>query len=108
MNDVGYVSLSQAAAMCPAVDGRRPNPSTIFRWITKGLDGVRLEHRRIGRRVVTTPEALEQFFAATATAALERLDDVKPTTSLTPKCRSESKRRREIARAEETLAAAGI
>lgn len=34
---------------------------TIFRWITDGLEGVRLKHARLGRRLYTSKPALDLF-----------------------------------------------
>jgi len=64
------LGLSQAAAACPPVDGKRPHASSLWRWMRKGCRGVRLEHVKVGRRVVTTREALEKFFRETADAPL--------------------------------------
>lgn len=61
------ISLAQAAAACP---GRRTAarlaPSTIFRWLSRGVraasgDRVRLEAVRLGGRWVTSSEALARF-----------------------------------------------
>ena len=42
-------------------DGSSPSVGTLFRWIHVGCNGRRLEHRRIGRTIVTTAEAIERF-----------------------------------------------
>lgn len=49
-------------------DGRPVNPSTIWRWIHKGLAGIdgeriRLDVFYVGSRPYVTREALERFFA---------------------------------------------
>lgn len=55
------LSLNEAIATLPCVDGRRPHLSTIWRWCKRGYRGIRLEYCRIGNRVVTSREALERF-----------------------------------------------
>ncbi|EMI20505.1 hypothetical protein RMSM_02537 [Rhodopirellula maiorica SM1] len=44
------------------ITGLRPHYNTIRRWRTIGICGVRLKTRRIGGRVVTSRDWLEQFF----------------------------------------------
>ena len=39
----------------------RPHLSTVFRWISRGVDGVRLEALRCGGRTYTSHEALQRF-----------------------------------------------
>lgn len=36
--------------------------ATAWRWVTVGVRGVKLEHRRIGARIVVTREAVQRFF----------------------------------------------
>ncbi len=55
------VSLTDATKSLPLIDGKRPHPSTIWRWITRGVRGVRLAHARLGNRIVTSVEALNRF-----------------------------------------------
>lgn len=57
------VSLTAAAELYPAVDGRRPHPSTIYHQTTTGVGGVRLESVRVAGRVVTSVEAVARFLA---------------------------------------------
>ncbi len=42
------LTLAQAAALCPKVNGKRPRCSTIWRWCKKGSHGATLGHVRIG------------------------------------------------------------
>lgn len=51
-----------------AVTGRRVDPSTCWRWIRKGIAGqdgerIRLETWPIGRTVLTTEAAVQEFIA---------------------------------------------
>ena len=98
------LSLTEAARVVPAIDGKRPHVSTLWRWIRKGSRGVRLGHARVGNRMCTSREALARFYVELAQA------DVPPTTVAPrqPTKRTARSREREIAKAEATLAAAGI
>jgi hypothetical protein len=69
--------------------------STIYRWATAGVAGVKLETIRVGGTLCTSFEALQRFF--------ERLTEgnsVRPQTT--------RQRQREIATAEAELEQAGI
>lgn len=98
------IDLSEAAKLIPT----RPHISTLWRWCRKGVNGVRLEYTRAGRRILTTPDALEAFCRALADADRERDAVRTPTPSATPRHRTSKQRERDIERAEATLAKAGI
>ena len=57
------ISLREAAHRLPRISrsGKPVHFSTIYRWATRGVGGVRLEVAKIGGRLVTTTEALERF-----------------------------------------------
>jgi hypothetical protein len=58
--------LAQAARRLPRLrGGRRVAPSTLWRWASAGLRGVRLEVVRVGGTCCTSEEALRRFFDAT-------------------------------------------
>ena len=48
---------------------KRVHTATIWRWIQRGVRGVKLETVLIGGRRYTSREALQQFIAATTAAA---------------------------------------
>ena len=107
--DVGnetLLSLTEAAKQVPKLNGRRVHASTIFRWCRRGLNDIRLEYVRVGRRIATSAEALNRFFNALAAA-----DGDAPahrharTTELSP---SRAARAHDIARAEAKLEEAGL
>ncbi len=63
------ISLDQAAKLLPPNRNGRPvSLSCIFRWITDGVSTpsgkVRLEGERVGRRWLTSVEAVQRFAAA--------------------------------------------
>ena len=59
------LSVGQAARAVPY----RPNVCTVWRWLERGVRGVRLESVLMGGRRFTSQEALERFFTATTAAA---------------------------------------
>jgi hypothetical protein len=58
------LTLSAAARRLPRLRSNRPvHPSTLWRWATCGIRGIRLETTRLGGTTVTSTEALRRFFA---------------------------------------------
>lgn len=56
---------------------KRINPSTVWRWVTRGLEGldgnrIRLKVWYVGRQVHTTQAAIRQFLEAVTDVRLER------------------------------------
>ena len=100
------LSLSQAAARIPPYRGKRTNPSTIYRWITKGVrrpDGsvIRLESIRIAARRLTTIEAMERFALSCSADSLDK--QPSPCNQRTP-----GQRRRASERAAQDLKKLGV
>ncbi len=80
--------------------GRRPHPSTCFRWRQRGISGVRLETIKAAGRRETSVEAVHRFFAATDAAAND--------PHRVPSSRTNRQRQAAIDRAERELDEAGI
>jgi len=55
-----YLTLSEAAKRLPG----RPAPATLWRWSREGLNGIQLRTIRIGRKIHTRRDWLENFFLA--------------------------------------------
>ena len=55
------VSLSEARAALHEVTGKRPDKSTLHRWIHRGVGGVKLEAVRMGYQIFTSHEAITRF-----------------------------------------------
>lgn len=56
------VSLTQATKLLPRRRrGRKPHPSTLFRWALSGCRGVVLETVQVGGTKCTSVEALQRF-----------------------------------------------
>lgn len=106
LTDETVLSFSEAARALPRVNGRKIHATTLWRWARKGVQGVRLEARRLGGRFVTSLEALERFSRELAERELPGSHPAvrgprRPT-------RSEAERERAVQEAEERLRAAGF
>ena len=56
------LTLPQAAKLLPRLRAdRKVHVSTLYRWIKRGVRGVRLEAAKIGRTCVTSREAIQRF-----------------------------------------------
>jgi len=55
------ISLSEAARSVPT----KPSLATVWRWVSHGVRGCRLESVRIAGRRRTSVEALDRFISAT-------------------------------------------
>jgi hypothetical protein len=88
----GGLSLSAAGRLFPAHRGNGTvDPSTVFRWVTKGARAadvrvVRLEAVRVGGRWLTSRPAVARFVAALTSAATPNTD-TPATTPRTPAAR---------------------
>ncbi len=93
------VPLSVLAREVVNREGRRGvNVSTLWRWIQRGIHGVRLESTLVGGIRMSTRQALARFFAATTAAA----------DGTTSPVRTNRQRERSIAAAEKEWAAEGL
>jgi hypothetical protein len=45
------------------LSGKRPSRATCYRWLVRGINGVRLKSVKIGNMRFVNREALEEFFA---------------------------------------------
>jgi hypothetical protein len=75
----------------------RPHISTVWRWITRGIRGVKLESTLIGGTRYTSHGALEQFFA-----------DSNAVGSGQPRRRRAGQRKKAVKKAKDALAKSGI
>ena len=100
------LTLSQAAKQLPRVNGRKVHTSTLWRWCRRGCKGIKLQYYRIGRTIMTTEVALDQFFTALAKADAEQIDssNYKPRH----KRRRPGNRQASIDQANDVLRNAGI
>lgn len=89
-----YYSLREAAAILPG----RPHVSTLVRWRTRGVHGVKLATVKIGGRRMVESSALDEFLEAVTAAA-----DGQPLPT-----RSAKQREKAILAAERELAREGI
>lgn len=97
------ISLGTAARLFPGARGaERVNPSTVFRWATRGVTSaagvVKLESFRAGTRLFTTRESVARFVEALT---------VRAVPVVAPAVRTPAARRRAAAAAAEALRKAG-
>ena len=91
------ITLREATAILPRQKGQKGlHISTLYRWCSRGVRGVRLETLKLGGRVVTSVEALQRF--AERCSAADSTQEQRPT----------GRRQREFNLAEEELKRAGI
>jgi len=57
----GGLSLRKAAELVPTLDGIPARPALLQRWITRGVGGIRLNAKRVGRRYNVTREDVQTF-----------------------------------------------
>ena len=63
-------TLSQAARLIPSSrSGKKTSPSTLHRWASRGLNGVRLSTIKVGGAQRTSRKFLSEFFEALSIAA---------------------------------------
>jgi hypothetical protein len=55
------LTLNDARKEIAAITGRRPDLSTITRWIHKGVGGTKLDAIRFGRQILVSRQALTRF-----------------------------------------------
>lgn len=106
INTEELLSLTQATKELPKL-GKRPSVSTLWRWCRVGINGVTMEYLRLGRKIVTSREAMARFFTKLAEMDPPRhrpnLEYLKPQRRRTAR-----QRQRSIDQANAILAEAGI
>lgn len=65
-----YITIREAAKLFPG----RPHYSTVWRWASQGVRGIKLGHIRIGGQRFTTPQAVEAFITAMNQSDADRLE----------------------------------
>jgi Protein of unknown function (DUF1580) len=97
------LGLADAARRLPKFRGRRPHTSTLWRWGRRGVMGIKLEVGRLGRRLITSVEALDRF-----SAALAAVEPAGARPAHVARSTAAPKRERQIRAAERELDEAGI
>ena len=58
------ITLQEARTELFRATGRRPDKTTLYRWCLKGVAGTKLEHIRLGDRILTSRQAITRFITA--------------------------------------------
>ena len=61
LNSESVGTLADVAGKLPRLGGRKIHTSTLWRWTSRGIRGVRLEHVKLGGRIITSLEAVQRF-----------------------------------------------
>ncbi len=93
------LTLRDVVRELPTMDGKKPHLSTVWRWMSDGVQGRVLEHVRIGRRICTSREALHRFMNAPTVAS---------NSPSTVRTRTTKQREAAIEAARASLAARGV
>lgn len=105
-----WLTVQEVARMLRGGNSLELRESTVWRWCVTGLKGVRLEHRRVGNRLLVQRSAIDRF-SERVTKALEREreSESKETEGRArrPRRRSEGEQARRAREAGERLKAAG-
>lgn len=59
--DATLIAISDVPSFLPAKQGRRLHISAVYRWMQKGIKGIKLDYVTIGGTRFTSPEALQKF-----------------------------------------------
>jgi hypothetical protein len=82
----GGLTLSQAAALIGSFTGRKPSVSTCWRWMDKGVRGVKLDSVRIGSTLYTTNGAIRMFITTqSANMGQERVEVTQTSQAIQQK-----------------------
>ena len=101
--------LADVARWLPRFQGTKIHNSTLWRWCSRGVRGVRLEYLRLGGRILTSVEAVARFSVELAKLDQQQRDDDPPAqVRQKAKRRTPAQRDRDMARARKELEAAGI
>lgn len=78
--DPGTDTLIAVVDLATERTGRRPSPSTIWRWVRKGVNGVVLEAVKDGKSWRTTRAAWARFINGQTIATLKRKETQEPAS----------------------------
>jgi len=103
LSESKLIPISEVPPLLPRFGSKKIHKSTVWRWCSKGLKGVRLEHVKIGRRICTTRDALDRFFDSLAEK--DTMEGFRVPTDSDSQVRH---RRHQITDAKRTLEDAGF
>lgn len=101
-------SFTEIAAQLPRLNGKRIHCASLWRWARRGIQGHRLETRRLGGRFCTSLEAVDRFCKVLAEIELEPRPRGTQVAPVTTRGRTPQRRAEDIARARRELSEAGV
>ncbi len=88
------LSLREVREILPRKRGKPLHLSSVYRWTSEGLRGVRLETAQLGGQCCTSMEALQRFFDALTTMKEKARGTVRPSLARRGSAGKRGKRRR--------------
>ena len=80
----------------------------VWRWAMRGINGVMLEHLRIGRKLYFTPEQIEKFGIELAHSYREKLAEKNAVVPDAPRRSNVKQREQQVAQARAFLQGEGV
>jgi len=96
-------SFTEIAAQLPRINGKKINCASLWRWARRGIQGHRLETRRLGARFCTSLEAVDRFCKVLAEIELEPRPRGTQVEPVNPKGRTPQQRAAAVEKARREL-----
>jgi len=79
LNQEDLIPINQVPRLLPRQpNNKRLHISTVYRWMTRGIDGVKLEFIKIGGRMMTSRQALQRFAEKQTDVHVSRAATIAP------------------------------
>jgi hypothetical protein len=96
--------IEDAPRHLPKINGKPVSYQSVYRWVTKGCGAIRLKAVRVGRRWMTSKQALDEFCNAQANSFAQLGRELD---TYVKRARSKQKRARDVAAADTECDRAG-
>lgn len=100
------LSAVDAAKLHRRLTGRKVSIRTLYRWMSRGRNGVVLQHVKMAGQKYTSAEAMDRFFNSSAAVSVQSPQASRPKKKQTKT--AVSMRQRQIEAARQNLIARGI
>ncbi len=75
------LTLQDARREIASITGRRPDKTTLYRWCLRGVGKSKLEHVRLGNRIITSRQAVTRFIESRSVECDASLQEKKTGAS---------------------------